>query len=194
MWAGVSLVPVQMWQGRAQSRCRCGRGEPSPGADVAGVSPVPVQMWQRLRRLGSPADYVFDPHAPLRTCSEPFTPAARRTTCAHATCNVHTHARTPSCPSQLELAFELVDFRAGPSAIEVQACVSREAVERHVLLAQHDGHLHIGRERHAPVVVGAVPSHQLELGTLRLLDLARWIELRQPAVGTSGKPCPLVTE
>ena len=49
-------VPVQMWQGRAQSRCRCergepqslcgcGRGEPSPGADVAGVSPVPVQTW-----------------------------------------------------------------------------------------------------------------------------------------------------
>ena len=40
----------------SQSRCSCGRGEPSPGADVAGVgqsrcrvggvSPVPVQMWQ----------------------------------------------------------------------------------------------------------------------------------------------------
>ena len=29
----------------ARSRCRCGRGEPSPGADVGGVSPVPVQMW-----------------------------------------------------------------------------------------------------------------------------------------------------
>ena len=26
--------------------CRCGGGEPSPGAAVAGVSPVPVQMWQ----------------------------------------------------------------------------------------------------------------------------------------------------
>ena len=26
---GVSPVPVQMWAGRAQSRCRCGRGEPS---------------------------------------------------------------------------------------------------------------------------------------------------------------------
>jgi hypothetical protein len=39
-------VPVQMWQGWAQSRCRRGRGEPSPGADVAGVSPVLVQMWQ----------------------------------------------------------------------------------------------------------------------------------------------------
>jgi hypothetical protein len=64
---GVSPVPVQMWQRCVRSRRRCGRGEPSPsadvggvrlvpaqivgrgepspGADVAGVSPVPVQMW-----------------------------------------------------------------------------------------------------------------------------------------------------
>jgi hypothetical protein len=48
--AGASPVPVQMWQGRAQSRCRCGRGEPGPGADAAGVSPVPVQMWQGRAR------------------------------------------------------------------------------------------------------------------------------------------------
>jgi hypothetical protein len=41
--AGVSPVPVQMWQGRGQSRCRCGKVEASPGADVAGVSPVPVR-------------------------------------------------------------------------------------------------------------------------------------------------------
>ena len=26
-------------------RRRCGRGEPSPGADVEGVSPVLAQMW-----------------------------------------------------------------------------------------------------------------------------------------------------
>ena len=36
-----SPVLEQMWQGaaggRAQSRCRCGRNEPSPGADVAGA-------------------------------------------------------------------------------------------------------------------------------------------------------------
>ena len=38
---------AQSWQGRAQSWSRCGRGQPSPGADVAAVSPVPVQMWQR---------------------------------------------------------------------------------------------------------------------------------------------------
>ncbi len=43
-WLGA--VPVQRWQGRAQSRCRGGRGEPSPGAEVAAVSPVPVQSWQ----------------------------------------------------------------------------------------------------------------------------------------------------
>ena len=36
---------VQMWHGRVQSGRRCGRGESSPGADVAGLRPVPVQMW-----------------------------------------------------------------------------------------------------------------------------------------------------
>jgi NADPH:quinone reductase-like Zn-dependent oxidoreductase len=43
--SGASPVPVQMWQAAAQSRCRCGRRQPSPGADVAGGSPVPAQMW-----------------------------------------------------------------------------------------------------------------------------------------------------
>jgi hypothetical protein len=38
--AGASPVPVRMWRGRAQSRCGCGGGEPSPGADVGGVSRV----------------------------------------------------------------------------------------------------------------------------------------------------------
>jgi hypothetical protein len=36
--AGVSPVPVQMCEGQAQSRCRCPRGEHSPGADVGGAS------------------------------------------------------------------------------------------------------------------------------------------------------------
>jgi hypothetical protein len=45
--AAVSAILVQMWPGRAQSRCRCGSGERNPSTDVAGVSPVPVQMWQR---------------------------------------------------------------------------------------------------------------------------------------------------
>ncbi len=40
-------VPVQMWAGAAQSRGRCGRGEPSPGADVgvplvgSSIRPIP---------------------------------------------------------------------------------------------------------------------------------------------------------
>ncbi len=46
--SGVSPVPVQMWQGRAQSRCRCGRGEPSPGADVAGVKQR-AHFWNNTR-------------------------------------------------------------------------------------------------------------------------------------------------
>jgi hypothetical protein len=32
--------------GYGPARCTCGRGEPSPGADVAGASPVPVQLLQ----------------------------------------------------------------------------------------------------------------------------------------------------
>ena len=48
-FAAASPVPAQTWQGAAQSRRRCGRGQPSPGADVAGVSPaaVPVRIWDR---------------------------------------------------------------------------------------------------------------------------------------------------
>ena len=42
----VSRVPAQMCQGWAESRRRCGRREPSPGADVPGASRVPAQMYQ----------------------------------------------------------------------------------------------------------------------------------------------------
>ena len=38
-----SPVLVQMWERRAQSRCRCGSGEPSPGADVTRVSSLPAR-------------------------------------------------------------------------------------------------------------------------------------------------------
>jgi hypothetical protein len=41
-----SRVPMRMWAGWAQSRFRCGRGGPSPYADVSGVGPVPVQLWE----------------------------------------------------------------------------------------------------------------------------------------------------
>ena len=37
-WRGVQ----KGCEGRGQSRCRCGRGEPSPGADEGGTSPVPA--------------------------------------------------------------------------------------------------------------------------------------------------------
>jgi hypothetical protein len=33
------------WAEVSRSRRGCGRGQPSPGADVGGVSPVPAQMW-----------------------------------------------------------------------------------------------------------------------------------------------------
>jgi hypothetical protein len=38
----VGPVPAQIRQGRAQSRCGCGRGGPSPGSDEAGAGPVPA--------------------------------------------------------------------------------------------------------------------------------------------------------
>jgi hypothetical protein len=34
-------------EGLRRSRCRCERGEPGPGTDVAALNPVPVQMWRR---------------------------------------------------------------------------------------------------------------------------------------------------
>ena len=40
-----SLRYSAAWPGQAQSRCRCGRDEPSPGAHVSGLRPVPMQMW-----------------------------------------------------------------------------------------------------------------------------------------------------
>jgi hypothetical protein len=54
-------VPAQMWAGGAQSRRRCGRGEPSPGADVGGGSPVPAQMWAFLWSVRP-----FVPSRPIR--------------------------------------------------------------------------------------------------------------------------------
>jgi hypothetical protein len=57
-------------------RIRCGRGEPSPGADVAGVSPVPpVQMWQGCaqsrRRCGR------GEHSPGADCCAMGEPSSR---------------------------------------------------------------------------------------------------------------------
>ena len=39
---------MQMWQARAESRLRCGRDEPSPGADATGVH---VELDDRLQQL-----------------------------------------------------------------------------------------------------------------------------------------------
>jgi hypothetical protein len=41
-------VPLQMWQARADSRLRCGRDEPSPGADATGAH---VELDDRLQQL-----------------------------------------------------------------------------------------------------------------------------------------------
>ena len=56
--AGASRVPAQMWHRRAEPLGRCGRSEPSPGADAERGEPIPgadtergepsplVQMWE----------------------------------------------------------------------------------------------------------------------------------------------------
>jgi hypothetical protein len=59
--AAAQAVPVQMWQRRARSRCRC--GGPSPGADVAGVE------WAALRR--APARAATDQNNTPQRCAEP---------------------------------------------------------------------------------------------------------------------------
>jgi hypothetical protein len=56
----------------AQSRCRCGRGEPSPGADVAAVSPVPVPMW-----AGVGGFVATRLHRTLRTCPQDWSAGCR---------------------------------------------------------------------------------------------------------------------
>jgi hypothetical protein len=62
MWVGGSPVPVQMWQRRAQSRCRCGRGEPSPGADAAVLLAVPIAATAYSSVVQAP------PVVPHQTC------------------------------------------------------------------------------------------------------------------------------
>jgi hypothetical protein len=47
MWAGMSPVPVQMWQGEPSPDSDVARSKPDPNTDVGGVSPVPAQMWPR---------------------------------------------------------------------------------------------------------------------------------------------------
>ena len=43
----------------ARGRHRCGRGKPSPGADVAAVSQVPVQMWHGCGVVGGDGRLSF---------------------------------------------------------------------------------------------------------------------------------------
>ena len=50
MCQAVSPVPAQMWT-EEQSRRRCGRGEPSPGADVAAASPVANEYAQQCLHM-----------------------------------------------------------------------------------------------------------------------------------------------
>ena len=53
---------MQMWQGRAQSRCRCGSDIPSPGADVAAIFPsAHARRAHIVSLVVSAIQYVFAP-------------------------------------------------------------------------------------------------------------------------------------
>ena len=43
----LTITPIRAPPRHAESRRRCGTGEPSPGADVARVNPLSARMWQR---------------------------------------------------------------------------------------------------------------------------------------------------
>jgi hypothetical protein len=62
-----------MWQPRAESRCGCGRGEPSPGADVAGATFAACASVQRMEALrcvaGRPDDGWMEVRCGTVLCS-----------------------------------------------------------------------------------------------------------------------------
>jgi hypothetical protein len=113
---GVPTVPAQMWAGWAQSRRRCGQGEPSPGAGVAGLGPVPAQMWagwaQSRRRCGrggpSPSEDCISIRCGLGWVGSPATDPERQSRAArvdglmqHAACNMqHATACNIACCMQ----------------------------------------------------------------------------------------------
>ena len=118
--AVASPVPAQMLQRRAESRCRCGSGEPSPGADVGRGEPSPVQMWQRRAESraragcasagdGVCARFVADvivaaarmgfegAAARARSPAQPLRPAQHASPIAHSAASAAVmHARRPS--------------------------------------------------------------------------------------------------
>jgi hypothetical protein len=55
-WAAKTMGGLKRRGERIQSRRRCGRGEPSPGATIAGVSPVPAQLWPAVCALDDAHD------------------------------------------------------------------------------------------------------------------------------------------
>ena len=94
--------------GRAQSRCRCGRREPSPGADVAWVGPVPVQMWAGVSP-GPGADVAgVEPSSGTPSSFCRATPASLA---ASGKVRLRHHPIVSPAPAQM---------RAGPSAVPAQ--------------------------------------------------------------------------
>ena len=98
--AAVGPVPVKMWQGWAQSRCRCGSGELhpgrigelSPGADAAGMKPGPQSahtQWVR-RRVPAGADRTCETGADKTRAAGGAERTFRRARMAYMPASVHT--------------------------------------------------------------------------------------------------------
>ena len=92
--AMMSRVPAQMWQGRAQSRCRCGRGEPSPAADVAAAqhdNDLARRNYRRNDRIGCWMLHVA-------CCTSHLAPAERQICGAQQLVLGHEHPPEPIRP------------------------------------------------------------------------------------------------
>jgi hypothetical protein len=171
-----------MWKRSAQSRCRCGNGPHSPGADVETVRTVPAQMWKRSaqsrRRRGSRGGEAD-------TCRErtvPTHPLHTRTGSVYPRCGMRSrsvvhwpHISLPQC-RQWWLAdppHTNADRPAAPTARcnvqharcnEWQACKVKLAACRHT---RHATRIHVHaymrhatydlqRKRHAATQTNAV--------------------------------------
>ena len=124
----VSRVPAQMCQGWAESRRRCARGGPSPGADVPGASRVLAQMWQAraesrrrcARREPSPgADVPGASRVAAQVTVTLFTIEwLSRFLTVHA-------VRHSSCPIGPQVMLSLMPVESTSDALSLLACTKR---------------------------------------------------------------------
>ena len=138
--AHVSPVPGQMREGRAQSRCKCGRGEPSPGADLSGVSP-PAASAAKIGHAAAAAHpemqrAVADGPHNIGKKHAPETDGVEPAQLLLQSCNSDHCANTPSCNeaprAHAAEKLPLRSLHAAGGALQqaMQRCVVRVPVDR----------------------------------------------------------------